>query len=736
MTESSINRRSEFFSYYKKVYSCLKDELDNKKINILKSILIGYTRTFQEEKQESIEESINADIRTAVVAIQEIGIKHSAICAILLIHPVSENYYTLEEVNKNFGTETATILQGLLKINEFSDKKTAVESENYVKLLLSIAQDIRVVFIMIARHLRLMREAKTLDKSIRLELSVEATYLYAPLAHRLGLYTIKSEFEDLSLKYTDRETYDYIAGKLNETKKSRDKYINEFIEPVNEKLSKTGLKYDIKGRTKSIFSINNKLKKQKIDFENIYDLFAIRVILDSPRELEKAHCWQVYSIITDMYQPNPKRLKDWLSIPKSNGYESLHITVMGPQSRWVEVQIRSSRMDEIAERGLAAHWKYKGIKEESNLDSWLSSLRESLDNKELDLQEKLGEFKLDLYEEEIFVFTPKGDLLKLPKGATILDFAFSIHTKLGSTCVSGRVNGKNVSIKHVLKSGDQVEINTNSHQSPKRDWLNFVVTSKARGKIRQLLKEEESKQVDIAKETFSRRVKNRKIIVDESHLMQLIKRLKYKTVTDFYADIASEKLEINWVIDRYLELEAKESEPRDFTSTTSAESFVMKPSVVSQDLGGHDELILDQNLTGVDYKLAKCCNPIFGDDIFGFISSQGIKIHRINCPNAHDLFSRYGYRIIKARWTGTSTGGSSYTAVLRVIGNDQINIVANLMSIISKEEGVQMRSISIDSNDGLFQGNISVMLANTSMLEQLMKKLKAVKGVKSISRLN
>ncbi len=679
-------------------------------------------------------DSIETDLKIAGIAVNEIGLNQPVVCAVLLHNPLLHEKISLEEVRKTLGEEVATILHGLQKVNSISEKKSSVESENYIKLLLSIAEDIRVVFILLAQQLLLMRDAKNTSPETRLKYSVESTYLYAPLAHRLGLYAIKSELEDLSLKYTDRQTYDYIARKLNETKRSRDKYIEEFIEPVKERLQNTNLTYDIKGRTKSIHSINNKLKKQKIEFESIYDLFAIRIILDSPPEMEKAHCWQVYSIITDMYQPNPKRLKDWLSIPKSNGYESLHITVMGPNSKWVEVQIRTRRMDEIAERGLAAHWKYKGVKGESTLDSWLTSLRESLENKDVDIKDKLGDFKLNLYDEEIFVFTPKGDLFKLPKGATVLDFAFAIHTKLGSTCVSGKVNGKNVPIKHLLKSGDQVAVNTSSHQSPKQDWLSFVVTSKARTKIRQLLKEEATKQVDIAKEMLSRRMKNRKIEFDDPLLMQLIKKLKYKTVTDFYADIANEKLDVNWVIDRYLELGNKEVEHRDMYVATSADSFVLKDP--SQEFHSSDELIIDQNLTGVDYRLAKCCNPIFGDEIFGFVSSQGIKIHRINCPNAHDLFSRYGYRVLKARWSGKASEVGSYTSVLRIIGNDQLNIVANLMSIISKENGVQMRSISIDSNDGLFQGNIAVMLANTSMLEQLIKKLKAVKGVKSVTRLN
>ncbi len=733
MIENQNKSKTEFLVHYKRIYSILRDELDIKKTGLLKQILLNYINSCDIDTQEDVYNEIWADIRTIIVAIDEIGLRQASVCAILLIHPVSKGVYSVEKTKSQFGEETSTILKGLLKVSEFSNKKSSVESENYIRLLLSIAEDIRVVFIMIAQHLRKMREAKYATSPERLDLSVESTYLYAPLAHRLGFYTIKSELEDLSLKYTDRETYNFIAGKLNETKRSRDKYIQEFILPVNERLDKTGFEYDIKGRTKSINSIYNKLKKQKIEFENIYDLFAIRIILDAPLELEKAQCWQIYSIITDMYQPNPKRLKDWLSIPKSNGYESLHITVMGPNSRWVEVQIRSKRMDEIAERGLAAHWKYKGLKGESDLDGWLQSLRESIDDKETNLTQKLTDFKLDLYDEEIFVFTPKGDLFKLPKGATVLDFAFTIHSKLGATCMSGRVNGKNVPIKHVLKSGDQVEINASSHQTPKQDWLNSVVTSKAKSKIRQLLKEEASKQVDIAKETLSRRMKNRKIELDDSHLMHLIKKLRYKTVTDFYVDIANGKNDVNWIIDRYLEIENRSNEIRDTHTTVSAEEFTLKTSEL--DHLSADELIIDQNLTGIDYKLAKCCNPIYGDEIFGFVSSQGIKIHRVNCPNAHDLFSRFGYRVIKARWSG-KTSSSKYTIVLRVIGNDQINIVTNLMSIISKEDGVQMRSISIDSNDGLFQGNIAVMLANTSMLEQLIKKLKVVKGVKSITRLN
>lgn len=674
-------------------------------------------------------------LNTIQIVIDEIGLKKPSVIANILYRPVMSNILTIEQVEKRFGKEVADIVKGLAKVNDLEATQATLESENFIKLLLSFAEDMRVILIMIANRLFLMRTAYDMDEAERLKLSIEASYIYIPLAHKLGLYNIKSELEDLYLKYTDRETYDYISAKLSESKTARDKYIQEFIAPIQEKLKDTGLQYDMKGRTKSIFSINNKLKKQKVDFESIYDLFAIRIILDSPLPKEKAECWQVYSIITDLYQPNPKRLKDWLSIPKSNGYESLHITVMGPQSRWVEVQIRTRRMDEIAERGLAAHWKYKGVKSESNVDDWLTTLRETLESKGVASNEKLEDFKLDIYDEEIYVFTPKGDLHKLPKGATVLDFAFSIHSKIGSTCVSGKVNGKNVSIRHKLNSGDQIEVMTSPNQTPKQDWLNIVTTSKAKNKIRQKLKEEANKQVEFAKEQLKRRFKNRKIDEDEGVLMRLIKKLGCKTVTDFYIKIAQETLDINSVIDQYLDLEKREAEVHDKHEAISAEEYtILNQKPVQRTESATDELILDKDLRGIDYTLAKCCNPIYGDEIFGFVSSQGIKIHRTNCPNAHDMFSRFAYRIIPARWSGKS--GSTYTIVLRVVGADDIGIVTNLTSIISKEQGTNLRSISIESNDGLFQGNLSVTLQDTNTLDSLMKKLRTVRGVKSISRIS
>lgn len=578
-----------------------------------------------------------------------------------------------------------------------------------------------------------MRQIKeTPNIEARTQVANEAAYLYAPLAHKLGLYKLKSELEDLSLKYTEHDVYYHIKDKLNETKASRDKYIAAFIEPIQHKLEEAGLKFHMKGRTKSIHSIYQKMKKQKCPFEGVYDLFAIRIILDSPVDKEKQECWQVYSIVTDMYMPNPKRLRDWLSVPKSNGYESLHTTVMGPEGKWVEVQIRTERMDEIAERGLAAHWRYKGVKGESGLDEWLTSIRETLENADSDL-EVMDQFKLELYEDEVFVFTPKGDLYKMPKGATVLDFAFAIHSKLGSKCIGAKVNGKNTQLKQTLNSGDQVEVMTSNTQTPKRDWLNIVTTSKARTKIRQAIKEIEARQTEFAKETIERKFKNRKLEYDEAVMMRLIKKLGYKTVTEFYQDIANETRDANDIIEKYLELKKKETENREDIVYRSAENFSMQTAQDDKTFK-EDVLVIDQNLKGLDFKLAKCCNPIYGDDVFGFVTiSGGIKIHRTDCPNARELQSRFAYRIVKARWAGKSHG-KQYPITLRIVGHDDIGIVTNITSIINKENDILLRSISIDSHDGLFSGMMTVMVDDTSKLESLVKKIKTVKGVKQVNR--
>ncbi len=671
-------------------------------------------------------------MQTAIVVSEEIGMKRGSIISVMLHECVKGGLYSIEEIENEYGKDVATIIKGLVKVNDLYTKSPTIESENFRNLLLSFAEDMRVILIMIADRVNTMRQIKDNDNDeAKIKVSNEAAYLYAPLAHKLGLYAIKSELEDLSLKYTEKEVYYHIKEKLNETKASRDKYIEEFIAPINKKLSESGLKFHTKGRTKSIHSIYQKMKKQKCPFENVYDLFAIRIILDSQYEKEKQECWQAYSIVTDMYMPNPKRLRDWLSVPKSNGYESLHTTVMGPQGKWVEVQIRTERMDDIAERGLAAHWRYKGVKGEAGVDEWLTSIRDTLENAGSGL-EVMDQFKLELYEDEVFVFTPKGDLYKLPKGATVLDFAFTIHTKLGCKCIGAKVNGKNVQIKQVLNSGDQVEITTSTSQTPKRDWLNIVHTSKAKNKIRQALKEIEAKQVEFAKETIERKFRNRKIDYDESIMMRLIKKLGYKTVTDFYQDIADEKLDANNIIDRFIELKKKETENKDEIIYRSADSYI-KPED-DNSIFKDDVLVIDQNLKGIDFKLARCCQPIYGDDVFGFVTvTGGIKIHRCDCPNASELRARFGYRIVKARWAGKSIG-KQYPISIKIIGHDDIGIVTNITSIINKENNVTLRSINIDSFDGLFSCILTVMIDDTSKLESLIKKLKTIKGVKQVNR--
>ena len=669
-------------------------------------------------------------LRTAQIAVDEIGLKRDGVLATMLFTLVLNGHLTLEDTETKFGTSVAHIIHGLVKIHNLYKKNPIIESENFRNLLISFSEDMRVILIMIADRVNLMRQIRDTEaKEAQKEVSEEASYLYAPLAHKLGLYKLKSELEDLSLKYLEHDAYYMIKDSLNATKTSRDAYIKRFIGPIEEQLKNAGLKFHMKGRTKSIHSIWQKMKKQKCKFEGIYDLFAIRIILDSPLEKEKMQCWQVYSIITDMYQPNPKRLRDWLSVPKSNGYESLHITVLGPENKWVEVQIRTERMDEIAEHGLAAHWRYKGIKSEGSIDEWLANIRSALENND-DLQ-LMDQFKMDLYEDEVYVFTPKGDLLKFPKGATILDFAYYIHSNIGNTCTGGKINGKAVSFREKLHSGDTVEILTQSNQKPKRDWLNIVKSSKAKAKIRLALKETQAKDGLYAKELLERRFKNKKIEIEESLMSHIIKKLGYKETSDFYKDIADEKLDANTVIERYIEVRDHDSGTRQ---AESAENFEYKNPNEKFAYKEDDVLVIDRNLKGIDYKLAQCCHPIYGDDVFGFVTvSGGITIHRNTCPNAPELRKRFGYRIVKAK--GSGKGSSQYAITLRIIGNDDIGIVSNITNIISKEDKLTMRSINIDSHDGLFSGNVVLMIEDNSKLNQLIKKLKTVKGVKQIIRI-
>ena len=679
--------------------------------------------------------NILTDMETALIVAQEMGTTRGSVLGVLLDSAVMRGDVTLEDIRRDFGDEVAGIMHGLLRIRDLYEKSAAIESENFRSLLVSMAEDMRVILIMIANRVCLMRNIKgTSNTEAQKKVSMEAAYLYAPLAHKLGLYKLKSELEDLSLKYLEHDAYYYIKEKLNATKKNRDAYIARFTKPIEEKLIKAGLKFHMKGRTKSIHSIWQKMKKQKVDIDGVYDLFAIRIIIDSAPEREKLDCWQAFSIITDMYQSNPGRMRDWLSVPKSNGYESLHITVLGPEQKWVEVQIRTERMDDIAEHGLAAHWRYKGIKQgEGGIDEWLANIRSALENND-DLQ-LMDQFTTDLKEDEVYVFTPKGDLLNFPKGATVLDFAYYIHSRIGNTCVGGKINGRAVSFRQELHSGDQIEILTQSNQKPRHEWLNIVQTSKAKAKIRLALKETQKKDGLYAKELIERRFKNRKIDIDESTMARIIKKMGYKENSDFYKDIAEEKLDVNTVIDRYVAERDHDLNLTNVTKTAeSAANFEYENPTEELMKQSDDVLTIDENLKGIDFELAHCCHPIYGDPIFGFVTiNKGIKIHRTDCPNAKELRRRFGYRIVKARWSGKGT--SKYAITLRIIGNDDIGIVSNITNIISKEDKLVMRGINISSKDGLFSGNVTVMIDDAGKTEALIKKLSAVKGVKQVTRI-
>lgn len=702
-------------------------EFSDREVGHLDGLLNDFLeKSLDQEMISDFERSIDV----AFILSEEVNLGKVSILSLLAHFLLSYKFVSLDEIETIYGLQVVSIVKGLQKAKELNIKDQAFESENYRKLLLTIVEDIRVVIILICNQLYKMRRLQEYQEDMRMRLAKESSFLYAPLAHRLGLYRIKSELEDLSLKQTNNDIYKEIADKLKETKSSRDLYIASFIQPLKEKLELSGFKFSIKGRTKSIYSIWNKMRKQNTVFENIYDLFAIRIILDTPIEAEHSECWQVYSIVTDMYQPNPKRLRDWLSIPKSNGYESLHITVMGPEGKWVEVQIRTERMDEVAEKGFAAHFKYKGIKGEVGLDSWLANVRDLLENPSDNDIECMDDFKLNLYNKEVFVFTPKGDLQQMPKGSTLLDFAFLIHSDLGCRCIGGKVNGKSVPIRHVLSNGDQVEVFSASNQTPKKEWLGFVKTTKAKTRIRQFLREQEATNMAIGKELLKRRLKNWKLEYDESIVFRLAQKFGFKNIHEFYQCLAEDKIEVSRLKDIYIAIRDKDIlAPDELKSTEGYEHVTELESISLKE----DVLVIDNHLQGIQYQLAKCCNPIYGDDIFGFVSvSGGIKIHRTDCPNAPQMMSRFGYRFIKAKWAGKSE--SQYCCQLKVIGNDDIGIVTNITSMIQKESNVVLRSISVNSVDGFFQGHLTVLVSDNKVLDNLIKKIKSIKGVKSVER--
>lgn len=678
-------------------------------------------------RRKSGEPYIYHPIAVAQIAAEEIGLGTTSIVCALLHDVVEDTQITLQEIEAQFGKKVARIIDGLTKISGIFDPNSSMQAENFRKMLLTLADDVRVILIKLADRLHNMRTMEFMARHKQLKIASETSYLYAPLAHRLGLYAIKSELEDLSMKYTDPDTYKFIAKKLNEKKAEREKFVIDFISPVKDILVEQGIKADVYGRPKSIHSIWNKMRKKSIPFEEVYDLFAIRVIIDTSADREKTECWKVYSIITDLYRPNPDRLRDWVSSPKGNGYESLHTTVMGPRGQWVEVQIRTQRMNEIAEKGFAAHWKYKESNSDSGLDQWIQKVRNMLSSSEQNAMDFVDDFKMNLFSDEIFIFTPKGTLVQLPNGATALDFAFEIHSDIGATCIGAKVNHKLVPLSHPLQNGDQVEIITSSKQAPKEDWLNFVITAKAKSKIRSSLKEEKRRVAEDGKEILERKLKSLKITYNTDNINKIANHFKFPSSQDLFYNVAKGNID-GKSLREYAAIDKmpEQGHSQFNTHITNLVEKINKKEV--------DTILLGDDLQEVDYTLAPCCNPIPGDDIFGFLTvNDGIKIHRTSCPNASKLMANYGYRILKAKWASQQSTASFLTG-LRIIGIDDVGLVNKITNVISQDFNVNIRSLSITSNEGIFEGNIMVFVNNTEQLESLMKNLSEITGITSVTR--
>ena len=656
----------------------------------------------------------------------EMGLGLTSIVTALLHDSVDNLEISKKDIEKEFGKKVVEILDGFSRVTGIDSMQSSFQAENFRKLLLSLADDVRVILIKLVERLEYMRNLDNASEKERLPLASETYFLYAPLAHRLGFYNIKSELEDLAVKYLEPEQYQYIENRLKQTTASRNRFIKEFSVPLQEKLEKQNFRFTIKSRTKSIHSILLKMKKQSVDFEEVYDLFAVRIIIKSDEENEKSECWRAYSQVTDLYQPNPSRLRDWISVPKSNGYESLHTTVIGPRGKWVEVQIRSERMDEIAEKGLAAHFRYKGIKGEGGLDTWLTRMREILESSEKEDASFLDQVRSGLYTDEVFVFTPKGDLKQLPSGATVLDFAFDIHTAVGASCVGGKVNGRNVTIRYILQNGDHVDIIRSKNQKPKQDWLSFVVTNKARTKIKQVLNEEKVKAAADGKEMLLRRLKNWKIPYGDISIQKLINHYDLKTAQDLYFLIEEGKIEL---------LEIKEVLLKEETpALTEPASLVQEKETRELPESQYsDFLVIEDRVEGLDYHLAKCCNPVFGDSIFGFVTiSEGIKIHRRGCPNAHNMMSRYPYRVVSAKWTKTKAA-PSFVASVKITGVEDIGMVNRIADVLAANN-VTIRSFNYKMDDGLFEGMLNIMVPNNDVLHGIMRKIHSIKGILKVTR--
>lgn len=724
--------RKELLRRYRALLSACKKIMKPGDDKIIRKAFDISADAHKDMRRKSGEPYIYHPISVAMICVNEIGLGTTAVVCALLHDVVEDTDMTLDDMERMFGKKVASIIDGLTKISGVFDQTSSIQAENFRKMLLTLSDDVRVILIKLADRLDNMRTLDAMADYKQRKIASETLYLYAPLAHRLGLYAIKTELEDLGLKYTEVEAYKEIEVKLQKGKAVRTRFINQFITPIKRSLEENGFKFEIKGRPKSIYSIWNKIKNKGVPFEEIYDLFAIRIIIDTDFEREKSDCWKAYSLVTDYYKPSPERLRDWISTPKANGYEALHTTVMSPTGKWVEVQIRTKRMDEIAEMGYAAHWKYKeaGASGQSSLDQWIDRIRQLLENPEPNALDFIDDFKLNLFAEEIYVFTPKGELKTLPQSSTALDFAFDVHTDVGTHCIGAKVNQKLVPLSHRLNSGDQVEILTSKKQLPKEEWLDYVVTAKAKGRIKNALKEEKRKLAEEGKLLLEKKFNQIKIDMSVQNIEALITELKIPSPHDLFYRAAIGKFDFKKL------KEFKIVAGRLVGKEKKAESKETIDAVLSRFKGQEgDKLVIGEGLDKIEYHLAKCCSPIPGDDVFGFITiNEGIKIHRINCPNAIELMSNYAYRIVKARWT--SQKNIAFLAGIKITGFDKVGIVNQITRIISDQLHVNMRSISFDSNDGIFEGNIMVYVDDTEHLKALIKNLKAVDGVQNVIRID
>ena len=722
--------RKEILIRYKRLIKACKRRLEKGEKEIIRKAFEVAVEAHKEMRRKSGEPYIYHPITVAQICAEEIGLGATGIVCALLHDTVEDTDLSLDDVRGLFGEKVSQIINGLTKISGVIDNTTSIQAENFKKVLLTMSEDIRVILIKLADRLHNMRTLEHMKREKQIKIASETLFLYAPLANRLGLNAIKTELEDLGLKYTDLETYTDLENKLKETEPERKKFIQKFIDPLKEILIEQGFKLKIFGRPKSIYSINNKIKTKKVTFEEIYDLFAIRIVIDSPLEKEKLDCWNVYSIITDFYHPSPERLRDWISSPKINGYESLHTTVMGPEGKWVEVQIRTNRMDDLAENGYASHWKYKDSfsEKESKLENWLVRIREMLENPDPDALEFIDDFKLNLFSDEMFVFTPKGDMKTLPVNSTALDFAFEIHTKVGEQCIGAKVNHKLVPLSYELKSGDQVEILTSGKQAPKEDWLNYVITAKAKSKIKDILKDQRKKVAKEGKEITERKFLEQNLQFSKQLISEFCNYLKLPSPQELFYRAALGNVDAQEIKDfiKYKEAPIKKGKQKEISKIDQ---------LVTSARGKSDLLMIGDDLKKLDYNLSSCCNPIPGDDVFGFVTElEGIKIHRVNCPNAVKLLSNYAYRVVRAKWVNDKL--ISFLAGLKITGTDEIGIVNNITNVISSENHVNMRAINFDTDGGVFEGTIMVYVHDTKHLNHLKSNLKKIKGVNRVERID